>query len=334
MLAFGIVVSLAIIQHKKIQESKRAQLALELKIKSLGEQKRRALTQAQIARRSRVQEQESPAKSAPQPTPKENPESPSPIEEQGTASLTEELDKAMSRRGTLTPQEIEDAIRLSEELISREPSYYRAYRAKLILLLTLEGKFNQWISDSEVDSLLDEMANFDFSDTPKKLEEQTFELARFETRMQELDEEMARLENDLAIVDSQLSQTQEIDAREALQIKQNELLNNLELAQERYQEQEASESINEELVEITFARELARKDYDLVIAQANTLLNTFPNSVLGHYYLFEALRLDGREVEALNFLSEAQLSERQFSQLNSRLNNKEKIEDYWKRIPY
>lgn len=225
-------------------------------------------------------------------------------------NLPEKIESTLTNIKKSELEKIEESIRDADELIVDEPYSYSSYKAKLILLLTKEAKFNKTIDDYELRVLLETMSLFDVL-SDKVLRKEAFLISRTNKRIDEiLDQE--------EISEDELSEVEVLE----------EQLENGFLDDEDF--------INEDLVEIPLLRGLARKDYDFVIEESEALLSEFPDSIRGNYFLIKALELAGETEQALDVLENLQLSDEKMKILKNRLQSSrnKKTEDYWKELRF
>ncbi|RPJ76372.1 MAG: hypothetical protein EHM20_07560, partial [Alphaproteobacteria bacterium] len=74
------------------------------------------------------------------------------IQNLSTTELADILSLRMIELNSLDQQGLEKNIEIANEIISREPDSYSAYKAKLVSMLVMEGKLNQEIEDDEVNN--------------------------------------------------------------------------------------------------------------------------------------------------------------------------------------
>ena len=260
-----------------------------------------------------------------------------------TSSLAQELEVNLQNVRVEKLKNINNAIKIADELISREPNSYSAYKAKLILLLTKESKHSQSIDDTEIEQLLQTMAGFDVM-TEQGLKREAFLIARsnskldgIEALVQEMELELEELEEieeeDEPFLDPEL----ELEI-ELMVMRINEQLN---LAEEIEEDLEQDliineKYLNEDLVEIPFYRALAKKEFDNVIFSAEALLEAYPDSISAHFFLVRALELKGESQAAIEFLRNSDLPDAESREVERRLSSSRHTNplDYWKRLRF
>ncbi|MEX0798279.1 MAG: hypothetical protein WD025_02480 [Bacteriovoracaceae bacterium] len=268
----------------------------------------------------------------------------SPIEEQATTQLAAQLNQIMADAQAASLDKIERAIAIADELIAREPLVYSSYKAKLILMLIKEGKFSENIDDNEVNFLLNEMASFDLSvgdlslapqENQQLLLEEALRESKRDQKFQKLDERLDDAAMELAMIQIQLESIEPDSQRQTQLLEREQVLaRQIDELQTTLQEAAAPDVIEQKIIEIPLQRELAKEEYAYVISDASALLETFPGSVAGYYYLIKALELSGRTEEAFYVLENAQLSQAKLGKLQSRLNQNKDPKAYWQDLTF
>ncbi|NOT77629.1 MAG: hypothetical protein HOP07_01350 [Bacteriovoracaceae bacterium] len=239
---------------------------------------------------------------------------------------------------TLNEKELYKNIDIANEIISREPNSYSSYKAKLISLLTLEGKFDHEVSDDEIESLLGSMSQFNLENESIGRREAFVmattnnEIMNFESQIENLELERENLNSQLPDLLEDTPEYESVILKIQSLTEQEEKLNaDLDLVS-----QNSPPIINEELVEIPFMRMMAKNDYEAVRESAQTLLEEFPESPTAYYYLIKALEAEGQQVEALSLIGSSNLPANAQSSLLERL-NKAKTDDsknYWMNLSF
>jgi len=327
---------------------KKENSALRLKIISMSETKRTPKSWAQLTRRSQALTAAPAiptAIAAPTATsvvPAENTNVNESLDNFDTTDLALKLDGQMKKPKNFNLNTIENNIAIADEIISREPDSYSAYKAKLISMLVKEGKFNQSIDEVEVESLLESMAQFNISSDKLARRESGLigntnsEIQNVESQLEGLARERERIEALLNSYDpespelAQLNnQIQEIETREA------QLLGNIDHLEESLSSN-TSQLINEDVIEIPFMRMLAKNDYDSVIENAESFIEQFPTSPSGYFYMIRALEMQGKKEEALSVIENSQLPQSVQDRLFQRLDEEgsQNPQSYWQKLSF
>ena len=238
------------------------------------------------------------------------------IIEQSTEQLTNELTKNMIDAKSLDLPILEKNIEMADEIISRDPNSYFAYKAKLISMIIKEGKFEQAIDESDLNDVLDNMAVFEISSDSAIRRETAFNnaIANQVTDLENKLDNILILEDEVsnqsAALEKSSPEYQELQLQsDQLAEKENLATENLEIFQNNINAQSLSPVYqNEEITEIPFSRLLAKGDYDSVIENAQSFIERFPNSLSGYYFLLKALELQGRADDATRVIDESDLS--------------------------
>ncbi len=264
------------------------------------------------------------------------------LSEQDTQTLAVKLDEQMRRVRDLDAAALDNNISIADEIISREPDSYSAYKAKLISLLTKEGKFNLEADDSEIEGLLESMAQFNFtSDSVARREAALISNANseregIEMQIEDLSAEREALEVQLEGLDPNSAEFTNLNTQiQSLERRQGELLGMVENLGARVSDQSA-QLANEDVIEIPFMRMLAKNDYEGVIANAQSFIEQFPNSPSGYFYLTKALELQGNREEALNVIQNSTLPGDTQTSFIQRLESesKEDPKAYWQKLDF
>jgi hypothetical protein len=229
------------------------------------------------------------------------------IHEQETDELVSTLTNNMVNIKKLDLLTIEESIKIADEIIFREPGSYSAYKAKLILMVLKENKFNQNIDDYEFNKTLDNIAGFEIANNE--------EMRRESVLMATVNDRLTVLENkldDISIVrDEILIQSAGIDKM-------------------------SSAYHNEDVVEVPFLRLMSNKDYITAEENARTFIEQFPDSPSGYYYLVKALEFQGRMDEALQIIEELESYPRTRVMLQEKLNTNvdDDFKTYWEKLSF
>ncbi|MEA9355389.1 hypothetical protein SHI21_04220 [Bacteriovorax sp. PP10] len=353
MIFIGIMLAIILVLLTKFYFSQRSEnRALRLKIISMSENKRTPKSWSQLTTRTQTTTSTTPAVAAtpaPVATPAaQTPQAPpaaannEPLANVDTVDLAIKLDAQMKRPRNLDLNTIENNIAIADEIISREPDSYSAYKAKLISLLVKEGKFKQPIDEVEVEGLLENMAQFNISSDKLARRESALigntnsEVQTVELQLEELARSRETIESQLSSYDAdspelaQLNaQIQELDSREA------QLLGNIDNLQDSLANNTA-QLTNEDVVEIPFMRMMAKNDYDGVIDNAQSFIEQFPNSPNGYFYMVRALELQGQKDQARSVIQNAQLPQDVQASLLQRLDNEgsQNPQSYWQKLSF
>lgn len=333
----------------KTNNLQKSTIALQLKVRSLEKKERKALSWENlenspdiVATSSEIRKTEKTIEK----TNKKGDESKNvetPLADQTVASLTKNLKSLLSDRLVAKSEELENGLRMAEEIISRRPDTYSAHKAKLILLLTMEGRSLQQIDDMDIENLLVEMSSFDFSDKSFPLEE-AFIIARENKEIYRLEEQIDEKTEQLTSLDEQMEAASEnhqellSEIRSRLEAEVQELMIEVEEIDDDLESGAVFNEVlpNSDLVEVYLQRLLARGDYQLVLDESANLVEDFPQSLEGYFYIIKTLQLAGRGDEALEFISELDLS----PELNRILQHRLKVSEntdpksYWKRLNF
>ena len=158
-LLFIFIISIAIFQYRFFKEQKNENIALRLKILSLNEPKKTPKAFKELINKTTVLNKN--LATMPKASGLNNePEKELILQDLDTSILASLLKNKMKDVKNLEEKEIGKIIDIANEIISREPDSYSAYKAKLISLLILEGKFNNDVDDTEIENILENMAQF------------------------------------------------------------------------------------------------------------------------------------------------------------------------------
>ncbi len=265
------------------------------------------------------------------------------IKEKSTEELALLVNTRMNSVKTETFKDLEFTIALADEIISREPDTYSAYKAKLIALLVEEGKWNIAIEDNLINSLLEEMARYDLGrDVVTKKEAELITTANDEIRI--LSEQVDTISNqrlaaeidlESVSIDDPVYKTLE-SIRADLTYKEQDALKRLSNKQLEVNQTAFPEEnyLNEDIVQIPFLRMMAKGDYQGMISSAEAFIQQFPTSQIGYLYLVLVLEKEGRKAEAIDLISKSNLTNNEQSSLMVKL-EKARSEDpkkYWDKL--
>jgi hypothetical protein len=237
-----------------------------------------------------------------------------PLSEQDTQTLALKLDTQMRNVQNLELNAIDNNILIADEIISREPNSDMAYKAKLISMLIKEGKFKKPIDEGEVNAALESMAQLT-SDGGQLAEHlaaydstANASLANSEERMNQISEEKAifearlkDLEPDSPERDSLVASISKLQSEEDNTLRSMDDMNDLH-------DESVGQLMSEEVLDIPLRRMLANGNYEEVADNAQSLIDQYPKSTDGYFFLYKALELQGQKEEALNMIRNAQLN--------------------------
>lgn len=320
--------------------------ALRLKILSMGDNKKIPASWSQLTTRVQtttptpaVSETAIATLPAPQTTVAADDE---PLANQDTTDLAIRLDGQIKRPKNLDLKTIENNIAIADEIISREPYSYGAYKAKLISLLVKEGKFNEEIDESEIEGLLESMAQFNTNSDKLARRESALightnnEVEAVESQLEELARSREALELQLASYDANSPELAQLNAQlEQLDAQEDQLLGNIDNLQTSLANNTA-QLVNEDVVEIPFMRMMAKNDYEGVINNAQSFIEQFPTSPNGYFYLVRALELQGQKDQARAVIQNAQLPQDVQGSLIQRLESEssQNPQIYWQKLSF
>jgi hypothetical protein len=261
---------------------------------------------------------------------------------QETKDLATQLNNQMKRVKNLNLINIDNNIALADEIISREPDSFGAYKAKLISLLIKEGKFNQPPEEIVIERLLENMAQFNLA-SDKLARREALLIANTNSDIQNVESQLAELSRQRVELEAQLntlvpnspilsilsSQLEEFD------IQESQLISNIDSLQDEFFQKRAL-MVNEDIVEIPFMRMMAKGDLEGVVDNAETFIEEFPDSMEGYFYLVRALELQGQKEAALEVLRNSRLSQDSQQSLVQRLESQSSQDpkNYWQRLSF
>jgi hypothetical protein len=247
-----------------------------------------------------------------------------------TEKLMNDLQKGMKTYWRLNIDDINRDLAKIEELISRNPDVYSSHKAKLILMLAKENHLKSEVPETDIEQTLSTMAEFDIV-SDKVIQKEAFLIARTNKRIETLMDEVDSLEEQVETADS-------IEAEAALEQRIQEKILEMEDLESQIENGLLAEKdfLNEDVVEIPMYRAMAKGDYDEVIEQAQALLESYPDSISGHYFIIRALQLSQANDELREYLSNLKLSDEDNKELEDRvnLNNEEDPREFWKRLRF
>jgi hypothetical protein len=263
------------------------------------------------------------------------------IENVGTQALSIKLSQQIQNEADLDLNTIDNNIAIANELISREPNSYSAYKAKLISILIKEGKFNQVVDENEIYELLENMAEFNINNTIARKEaalirSNTNAISNAVDQLVMLADQRGELE----------SAREELDFASPELIRLNDELKKIENEEDKFatdldslqnsQVVSSLQTTSDDVIEIPFMRLMAKKDFTQVKDDAENFIDQFPQSVSGYFYLIRALEMQGEREEAVNVIQNSLLSNESQQQLLQRLaveGNQDPI-NYWQRLEF
>lgn len=267
------------------------------------------------------------------------------IQNKDTETLARDMNDRMSKIKQLDLAEIGRTIQIADELILREPETYSAYKAKLIALLTREGKYNIPADDNEINNLLEDMARFDISSDQVLQKEAALissanaEVSALEQRITETRANRTEIETQLAQLGPNSPDYRALDIRRAvLAMQEDDAIGKLETVEDQIQQGSfpPDSYVNEDVVQIPFMRMMAREDYATAADNAEAFVQQFPASPIGYFYLVLALEKMGRKDEAVDALARSRLGSADQSALLERL-GRERMQDpkhFWEKLNF
>lgn len=351
-LIFAVLVLLSVFFLKFYQQQKKENSALRIKILTLSKSRtvtpwQRLITKPQIAPTvidsTNVQDKVSTSAASTIAIPALSGDEP-PIENLTTEALATSLTARMNNVKSQSFSDLEKNIQMADEIISREPDSYLAYKAKLISLLIEEGKLNRSIDDNVINGILETMASFNL--TPESVTQK--EAALLSSTNEEIDQLAGMLDQvsgERQSVELEMELQDENSANKtALEIQRYNLLSKEEELTDKLNELSTNVNIgfppdqylNEEVVQIPFLRMMAKNDFEGVIDNASTFVQQFPESPEGYFFLIKAYQALGREDEALRTLEDSSLSTEARNALDMRLKNSSGQDPklYWQRLSF
>ena len=348
MIFIGIMLTVILVLLTKFYFNQRTEnRALRLKILSMSAS-RTPKAWSQLTTKSKASTTSSPAIAPAKVTAPtvaatvETPANPEPLANLDTTDLAITLDGQMKRPKNLDLNTIENNIAIADEIISREPDSYGAYKAKLISLLVKEGKFNQPIDEVEVEGLLENMAQFNISSDKLARRESALigntnnEVQTVELQIEELARTRENLESQLNAYDANSPELAQLNAQiQQLDSQEAQLLGNIDNLQASLADNTA-QLANEDIIEIPFMRMMAKNDYEGVVNNAQSFIEQFPNSPNGYFYLVKALEMQGQKEQARSVIQNANLPQDVQGSLLQRLDNEgsQNPQLYWQKLSF
>lgn len=334
ILVLALIIGLGIFQYRFYNQQKNENMALRIKILSMSETKKIPTPLAAlINRKPELQKKVVPVEKIVLEQDQELI-----LPDIDTSVLANLLKNQMKTVKTLSEKELYKNIEIANEIISREPNSYSSYKAKLISLLTLEGKYQSEVSDEEIESLLGSMSQFNLENESIARRE-AFVMATTNNEIMNFESQIENLEFERENLNSQLPELlEDTPEYESVILKIQSLLEQEEklTTELNLVSQNSSPIKNEELVEIPFMRMMAQNDYEAVREGAQTLIDQFPQSPIAYYYLIKALEAEGQQEEVLNLIGNSNLPANAQAGLLERLNNA-KTDDpknYWMNLSF
>ena len=334
LLLVLVLVVIGTVLFKYYAQQKRDNRALRIKILSMQENKRTPKPWVELLKKA----------AAPEAMPAATVETPidSPVAIDDTQELAVKLNIQMRRVKNLDEANLDSNIAMADEIISREPDSYVAYKAKLISLLTKEGKFKLSVDETEVSDLLENMAQFNLSsdklarreallvgNTNSDIQNIESQLDMVSRQRDLLEAELSNLDPNSAALASLNAELQQLDEQEMQLVSSIEMLED-QLANNRSQLQ------NEDIVEISFMRMLAQDDTNGVINNAQAFIAEYPASPSGYFYMIRALELQGQKEQALEVIQNTRLPLDAQQALIQRLETEssEDPKNYWQNLSF
>ncbi len=320
--------------------------ALRLKILSMQENRRapkpwaQLLTKPQAATSALTAPKTAPVQD--QTTTTANNEATQTLDAQDTQELASKLTVGMKKVKALEASDIDNNIAIADEIISREPDSYAAYKAKLISLLTKEGRFNQPADEVEVESILESMAQFNISSDNIARREAALiantnsDIQNVEAQIEEVARQRETLESQLNSFDPNSQEFLNLNVQlQQLDDQEIQLASNIE-SLENALANNTAQLTNEDVVEIPFMRMMAKNDYEGVMDNAQAFIEQFPNSPNGYFYMVKALEMQGQKDQALQVIQDSRLPQDAQQALLQRLDAQaaEDPKNYWQKLSF
>lgn len=277
---------------------------------------------------------------APARTPEETP-----IKNRETENLATEMESRMRDIKTMDLAQIGRTIEIADELILREPETYSAYKAKLIALLTREGKFNIPADEDEINTLLEDMARFDLT-SDKVLQKEAALISIANAEVRNLQQKLVETRTQLSTLETQMAQLgpnspdyRALETRRSvLALQEEDTIGKLATVENQIQQGDfpPDSYVNEDVVQIPFMRSMARGDYEAAADNAEGFVQQFPDSPVGYFYLVLALEKMGRNEDAVDVLARSRLGSAEQTRLLERLSTA-RLEDprrYWENLSF
>ncbi len=232
-------------------------------------------------------------------------------------------------------------IEIADEIFIRDKESFFALKSKLILVLIKEFKFDQLVEDYEINSLLEQLVQFNMafgSISPQEVSlhvHQSIQRDRLTESLNNLSLEIYNYE-----LMSKISEDH-FDVNSSLEAKINQKIKEVDdiLIQIDNLDNDFYKSIGEsnldfvnEYLEIPFYRLLAASSYDTLRDQALIFIKNFSDSILGYFFLFKAYEGLGEKELALEVITNSQLTDLEKEHLQNRINQShgENPKYFWK----
>jgi hypothetical protein len=311
----------------KYENAKSESVSLRLKLKLLSKEikKKKAISWAQLKKEESITKKEVDTEAETVVSKKVVKKSDKP-----TSELAIELEEILKGHRIHKKEKLEEGLEIADELLRRNPNVYSSYKAKLILLLTLENTAKRKLDERTFQDLLDSMAAYDLSEE-RVLRKEAFmisyaneDIERLEGEIESIESELAESDDEAVINSLEEKISKKID--EIIQIE--DIIEDGILTDEDY--------VNEDLVEIPLFRAMSKGHYDDVIFEAESILDEFPNSVRGHYFLILALKYSGETEEAQDLFDNNDLDEENRQKLRQSIvmTNEKELKNYWQRLRF
>ena len=244
--------------------------------------------------------------------------------------LMEKREDSLNKYWLLDGIEIDRSLDVVEELISKKPNVYSYYKTKLILFLTKENSLNLQIDNFAHEDLLLTMSEFYLIDN-QTLQKDALLISHFNEEKEKIVSEIEKINY---FVEGSIKPEMTAILEYELDIKIREfenLVNNLDIDMLR-----DPSSYNQEVIDIALYRLLSKKDYTNVIDKANVLLTYYPFSGVGHFFVIEALTLQGKTIEADEYIKSLSLPYENWKRLRNRLQKSKRFEpeSYWRELTF
>jgi hypothetical protein len=256
--------------------------------------------------------------------------------------LADIITKNMAMFKKLDLKSLDKTILVADEILSREPNSYSAYKAKLISMLVKESKYNQKINENELNLTLENMASFEVNTDATARKEATLislatnQLNVLEEKLNNVLVEKDELNSEISLVESG---TPEFLAYQSQLLQLNNLekeatdnLNNFDTT--NLQELNNPTLTNEDVVEIPLMRLMAQNEFGSVRDNAQSLIAQYPNSPVGYFYLIKSTELQDETIDVNQLFGQSKLTlEDQTKLLNKLQQTKgEDLKKYWEKL--
>lgn len=315
MIIIAVLLAVIIVFLGKFYfQQRRENKALRIKMISMSENRRTPKSWTELMARPKTAATPTAAAAVAQPSgpttsqPAITNENNQPLAGMDTQDIAIKLNAQMRGVKNLEAEALDYNIEMADEIISREPDSYGAYKAKLISLLVKEGKFNSPADESEVEGLLESMAQFNIN-TDRVARREAALMANANADIRNIEAELdavtldrEAIENAMAVATNDPAQVEQLNIqREQLDAKEAQLQNNI-INLEQSVAVNTNQIVNEDIVEIPFMRMMAQNDYEGVMDNAQDFINQFPNSPNGYFYMVRALEMQGQPDQARSLI--------------------------------